>query len=107
MSTRKRGEVENKANGVKKPTERIEDPRTDRSRWRMVNDRGEQTWTYLKSEEQAKQWPQTDADKWYLGLNIVCLHAHLLAFVHLSEPRAGLAEVPRYKVSTPGCCEWF
>ncbi|KAG9245940.1 oxidosqualene:lanosterol cyclase-like protein [Calycina marina] len=42
--------------------------KTDHSRWRMLNERGVHTWHYLKSEEEVKAWPQTTADKWYLGI---------------------------------------
>lgn len=41
---------------------------TDYSRWRMKDDRGTQTWHYLESEEEVEKWPQSVADKWYLGL---------------------------------------
>ncbi|KAJ4293414.1 Lanosterol synthase erg7A [Kalmusia sp. IMI 367209] len=42
---------------------------TDRSRWRMKDDRGTQTWHYLESDEECKLWPQSTADKWYLGMD--------------------------------------
>ncbi|KAL2067543.1 hypothetical protein VTL71DRAFT_1968 [Oculimacula yallundae] len=41
--------------------------RTDFTRWRMLDEAGRQTWHYLDDEE-AKAWPQSDADKWFLGL---------------------------------------
>lgn len=44
---------------------------TDRTRWRLHNDRGCHIWRYLDSEEEAKKWPQSTADKWYLGLDTV------------------------------------
>ncbi|KAF1346147.1 squalene/oxidosqualene cyclase [Delphinella strobiligena] len=43
------------------------DVKTDYSRWRLRDIRGAQTWHYL-SEEQAKEWPQTIADKYHVGL---------------------------------------
>lgn len=43
---------------------------TDRTRWRLHNDRGCHIWRYLE-EEEAKKWPQSTADKWYLGLDTV------------------------------------
>ena len=41
---------------------------TDHGRWRMRDDEGRHTWHYLEDDEAAKEWPQTYADKWYLGL---------------------------------------
>ncbi|KAG4414957.1 hypothetical protein IFR04_011885 [Cadophora malorum] len=41
--------------------------RTDYSKWRLLDEKGRQTWHYL-DDEQAKEWPQSDADKWFLGL---------------------------------------
>jgi len=49
---------------------RIED-RTDYSRWRMRDDESRQTWHYLEDDEAAKEWPQTHADKYFLGLPLV------------------------------------
>jgi len=43
-------------------------PQTDKTRWRLIGDNGEQRWTYLKTSEEAAAWPQTTADKWHLGL---------------------------------------
>lgn len=45
--------------------------RTDYSRWRMLDENGRQTWHYLKDDEAAKEWPQTTADKYFLGLPTV------------------------------------
>ncbi|KAF1967466.1 terpene synthase [Bimuria novae-zelandiae CBS 107.79] len=42
---------------------------TDHSRWRMKDDRGTQTWHYLESDDEVKAWPQSRADKWYLGMD--------------------------------------
>ncbi|EPE09142.1 lanosterol synthase [Ophiostoma piceae UAMH 11346] len=43
--------------------------RTDLSRWRMRDDDdGCQTWHYLDDDAEAKKWPQTLADKYFLGL---------------------------------------
>jgi lanosterol synthase len=44
--------------------------KTDISRWRLKDDESRHTWHYL-SEEEAKEWPQSIADKWYLGLDLV------------------------------------
>ncbi|KKA26637.1 hypothetical protein TD95_002643 [Thielaviopsis punctulata] len=42
--------------------------KTDVTRWRMKDDEGTHTWHYLADEATAKEWPQSDADKWYLGI---------------------------------------
>jgi lanosterol synthase len=52
--------------------EKQKDQKTDYSRWRLKDDRGVQTWHYLETEEEVKEWPQSTADKWYLGLDTVC-----------------------------------
>lgn len=49
---------------------RIED-RTDFSRWRMRDDESRHTWHYLEDDTEAKKWPQTLADKYFLGLPLV------------------------------------
>lgn len=51
-----------------------EKPFTDYSRWRLVvNDGGRHTWEYLRTENEIKRWPQTDLDKFWLGLKMVCI----------------------------------
>lgn len=45
--------------------------RTDYSRWRLLDERGRQTWHYLADDEAAKKWPQSTADKYFLGLPTV------------------------------------
>ncbi|KAL8709751.1 MAG: hypothetical protein Q9220_005537 [cf. Caloplaca sp. 1 TL-2023] len=45
-----------------------EDERTDPRRWRLLNERGRQTWHYLRSKEETNSWPQSVADKYFLGL---------------------------------------
>ncbi|KAK3838546.1 MAG: terpene synthase [Linnemannia elongata] len=42
---------------------------TDRTRWRLRADDGKQTWHYL-SEEEHKANPQTDIEKYWLGLKL-------------------------------------
>jgi lanosterol synthase len=49
--------------------------RTDYTKWRLKDDRGCHTWHYLKTEEEIKAWPQSTADKYFLGLDTVSLHA--------------------------------
>ncbi|KAI1165151.1 terpenoid cyclases/protein prenyltransferase alpha-alpha toroid [Nemania serpens] len=41
---------------------------TDRLRWRLLDESGRLTWHYLEDDKAAKEWPQSIADKWYLGL---------------------------------------
>lgn len=45
---------------------------TDLTRWRLKVEDGRQTWHYV-SEEEAKAWPQTAVDKYWLDLELVCL----------------------------------
>jgi lanosterol synthase len=47
------------------------DEKTDYSRWRMRDDHSRHTWRYLEDDEAAKDWPQTHADKYFLGLPLV------------------------------------
>jgi len=63
----------NGANGKQIPMQSstIGDEKTDYSRWRLKDDRGCQTWHYLKNDEEVKAWPQTKADKYFLGLETV------------------------------------
>jgi len=44
---------------------------TDRTRWRMLDDEGRHTWHYLEDDKKAQKWPQSYADKYYLGLPLV------------------------------------
>src|SRR5271163_4935499 len=44
------------------------DQKTDYSRWRLLDEQGRHTWHYLTTDAQVKAWPQTIADKYYLGL---------------------------------------
>lgn len=54
------------------PTKRpkLED-KTDLTRWRMLDEKGRHTWHYLEDDEAIERWPQSSADKWYLGLDTV------------------------------------
>lgn len=44
---------------------------TNLGRWRLKAERGRQTWHYLSTDEEVELWPQTYADKYYLGLPLV------------------------------------
>lgn len=48
--------------------------KTDYSRWRLRDDRGCQTWHYLGTDEEIKAWPQSTADKYFLGIGTVSPH---------------------------------
>lgn len=45
--------------------------KTDYTRWRLLDEDGRHTWHYLDDDEVARKWPQTLADKYYLGLPLV------------------------------------
>ena len=92
MSVRKRSEALKASNGTIHHTEKVSngtihavdkivDAKTDHTRWRLKDDRGRQTWHYLSSDEELKQWPMTTADKYYLGLDTVSEHVHLIVSV--------------------------
>ncbi|MCJ1434287.1 Lanosterol synthase (Oxidosqualene--lanosterol cyclase) [Xylographa pallens] len=44
------------------------DAKTDLNRWRLLDEEGRQTWHYLESEDEIKEWPQSIADRHHLGL---------------------------------------
>lgn len=44
---------------------------TDLTRWRLLDERGRQTWHYLVTDEAVKAWPQTVIDRYHLGLSLV------------------------------------
>ncbi|KAK5116194.1 hypothetical protein LTR62_008520 [Meristemomyces frigidus] len=68
MSNRKSVHTNGLTNGSKTKPTKIKDPTTDPLRWRLRDDRGIQTWHYLESDEEVKQWPQTVADRYFTGL---------------------------------------
>lgn len=45
--------------------------KTDFTRWRVKDDESRHTWHYLEDDEAVKAWPQSVAEKWYLGLPLV------------------------------------
>ncbi len=71
-STRKRFSNDDDVDhATKRQRPELED-RTDFSRWRMRDDHGRHTWQYLEDDDEAaKNWPQTLADKYFLGLPLV------------------------------------
>ena len=50
------------------------DEGTDFTRWRMRDDQGRHTWHYLEDDEANDKWPQTYADKYFLGMPLVSKH---------------------------------
>ena len=67
------GSIRSGVNGQKTIQEKNASTRTDYSRWRLLDERGRQTWHYLEDDEDVKEWPQSTADKYYLGLPTVCM----------------------------------
>lgn len=45
--------------------------KTDATRWRLKDDESRHTWHYLEDDDEAKEWPQSYADKYYLNLPLV------------------------------------
>jgi lanosterol synthase len=68
---------EAKTNGVRKSLPGKQPDKTDYTRWRLLDERGRQTWHYLNTDEEIKEWPQSVADKWFLGLPTVCSYFNL------------------------------
>lgn len=61
------------------PAKRTKLPsKTDYSRWRLLDEKGRQTWHYLEDDEEVKKWPQSTADKYFLGLPTVRSNKQLL-----------------------------
>ena len=46
--------------------------KTDIYRWRLRDERGCQTWHYLETDQETEAWPQSIADRYFLGLPLVC-----------------------------------
>jgi len=99
------GHANGVANGSAKKTDRsqqdIEDfanSTTDHSRWRLLDETGRHTWQYMADDEAAKEWPQTTADKYHLGLPTVRLKCfHLVELFlgltgHTGSPRSAFRE---------------
>ncbi|KAJ7902068.1 terpenoid cyclases/protein prenyltransferase alpha-alpha toroid [Mycena olivaceomarginata] len=46
-------------------------PSTDHSRWRLkLGPGGSHAWQYLASDEECAKWPQTDIDRYWLGISL-------------------------------------
>ena len=45
--------------------------RTNYRRWRLLDERGRQRWIYLRTQEEMADWPQSLADKYHLGMDVV------------------------------------
>ena len=65
-------------NGFAKEASIAVEEKTDIYRWRLLDKRGCQTWHYLESDEEVKAWPQSIADKHFLGLPLVRFTANPL-----------------------------
>ena len=72
---RANGQVNGHANGAQTNTHVLDpsrDNKTDRSRWRLeVGEGNRHVWHYLKTDEEMEKWPQSTADKFFLGLPTV------------------------------------
>jgi lanosterol synthase len=71
--THKRGEKQSPISNGAVASSTTSNTKTDYTRWRLKDDRGCQTWHYLETDEENKAWPQTLADKWHLGMDLVSL----------------------------------
>lgn len=75
-ATKRKEKPKGAANGFAngRATEAVRVEKTDYSRWRLEDIRGCQIWKYMESDEANKEWPQSVADKYHLGLATVSLH---------------------------------
>ncbi|KAK3501384.1 terpenoid cyclases/protein prenyltransferase alpha-alpha toroid [Neurospora crassa] len=64
-SPKKRSSADSDNHNVKRP--RLQES-TDKARWRLSSEGGRHTWHYLEDDEAAKEWPQSYADKYFLGM---------------------------------------
>ena len=108
MSIRKRGAEGAQANGSTKHYDsEPQDVKTDHTRWRLRNDRGRQTWHYLESDKELKEWPQTTADRHYLGIDTVSR----LLWTYCASGRAdilqGTANPTESKDTTSVLRKWY
>ena len=72
-------EYEKRQNGTNVAS--ISEPEsTDIQRWRLLDEAGRQTWHYLETDEDIEAWPQSTADRYFLGLPLV-------SFIQLPRPR--------------------
>ena len=58
-------------NGIMTQVSGSADEATDLKRWRLLDERGRQTWHYLEKDEDVARWPQSNADKYFLDLPLV------------------------------------
>lgn len=89
--------------------------RTDYSRWRLLDERGRQTWHYLEDDEDVKEWPQSTADKYFLGLPTVCIPSAYTALLanreRISpislqrEPPSTLSEMDLNSIKSYNCLQ--
>ena len=56
--------------------------RTDMQRWRLLDERGCQTWHYLETDAELKAWPQSTADKYFLGLPLVITNCYIYEYTN-------------------------
>ncbi|KAJ4306619.1 Lanosterol synthase (Oxidosqualene--lanosterol cyclase) [Collariella sp. IMI 366227] len=67
-STRKRFSNAGDPEHATKRQRPVLEGRTDFSRWRLHDDHSRHTWRYLENDDEVKEWPQSYADKYFLGL---------------------------------------
>lgn len=65
----------------------VQPEKTDYSRWRLADVRGSQTWHYLEDDARLKEWPQSIADKYFLGLPTVWAIIYTLMEEILTSPQ--------------------
>ncbi|KAI0157962.1 terpene synthase [Hypoxylon sp. FL1284] len=69
-STKSSSKKRTNGGALETPTKRPRlEEKTDPTRWRMLDENGRHTWHYLEDDGAVEKWPQSCADKWYLGLD--------------------------------------
>lgn len=71
VGEKQNGHLNGHANGVVSGPAVDPSEKTDYTRWRLLDENGRQTWHYLESDEEVAKWPQSTADKYFLGLDTV------------------------------------
>ncbi len=60
---------------------------TDLGRWRLLDERGRQTWHYMSADKETQSWPQTIADRYHLGLPLVSCRTNYMSSLHTENVR--------------------
>jgi lanosterol synthase len=71
--------------------------RTDHTKWRLLDEKGRQTWHYLEDEHDLQEWPQSIADKYFMGLPTVISRPPAVRSIHRLTMSKELPDLPSPK----------